>query len=34
MMEEFFTALENHGWTAFFVVCGICWIIRAIKDKD
>ena len=34
MMEEFFTALENHGWTAFLVVCGICWIIRAFKAKD
>lgn len=34
MMEEFFTALENHGWAAFFVVCGIIYIIHAIKDKD
>lgn len=31
---KIFTALDNIGWTAFFVVCGIIYIIRAIKDKD
>ena len=34
MMEEFFKAIENHWWTAIFIVIGICWIIRAFKDKD
>ena len=34
MMEEFFKAIENHWWTAFFIVIGICWIIRAFKDKN
>lgn len=34
MMEEFFKAIENHWWTAIFIVISICWIIRAFKDKD
>ena len=34
MMEEFFKAIENYWWTAFFIVIGICWIIRAFKDKN
>lgn len=34
MMEYFFKAIENHWWTAIFIVIGICWIIYAFKDKD
>lgn len=33
-MNEFFEAIENHGWTAFLVVMAIIWIINAYKSKD
>ena len=31
-MREFFELVNEYPWTTFFLVCGLCWILRAMGE--
>lgn len=32
MIREIFEVVNEYPWTTFFLVCGVCWILRAFGE--